>query len=70
MWQHTKHDKAWEIAVFLRRNGVAMGMKNRTIWVCVRGRNKRGIKDELGGLVWFLYFAELRKSGKGRGEEK
>ena len=56
--------------MFLRRNGVAMGMKNRTIWVCVRGRNKRGIKDELGGLVWFLYFAELRKSGKGRGEEK
>lgn len=50
MWQHTKHDKDWEIAVFPRRNGVAMGMKNRTIWVCVRGRNKRGIKDEL---EWF-----------------
>ena len=23
-----------------------------------------------GGLVWFLFFAELRNSGKGRGEEK
>lgn len=26
------------------RNKVAKEMKNRIIWVCVRGRNKEGIK--------------------------
>lgn len=48
---------------------MAMGMKNRTIWVCVRSRNKRGIKDELGwfGLVFVLLSSN---SGKGKGEEK
>lgn len=59
-------NKDCEIVVFPRRNKVAMGMKNMTIWVCVRGRN-RNQKMSWGGLVWFLFFAELRNSGKGRG---
>lgn len=33
-------NKGCEIAVFPRRNKVAMEMKNMTIWVCVRGRNR------------------------------
>ena len=69
-------NKGSDTALFPRRTKVAMEMKNRTIWVCVRGRNKGGIKDELG---WFCFastgrmvatFAELRNTGKGKGEEK
>ena len=45
-------NKGSDTALFPRRTKVAMEMKNRTIWVCVRGRNKGGIKDELG---WFCF---------------
>lgn len=38
-------NKVWDIAVFPKKNKVAMEMKNRTIWVCVRGKDKGGIKD-------------------------
>lgn len=31
--------------MFPKKNKVAMEMKNRTIWVCVRGKDKGGIKD-------------------------
>lgn len=68
-------NKSWDIAVFPRRNKVAMEMKNRTIWVCVRGSNRRD-KERAG--FWDLFclpqttgrivatFAEIRNSGKGR----
>lgn len=31
--------------MFPKKNKVAMEMKNRIIWVCVRGKDKGGIKD-------------------------
>lgn len=38
-------NKVWDIVVFLKKNKVVMEMKNRIIWVCVRGKDKGGIKD-------------------------
>lgn len=55
------------------RNKVAKEMKNRIIWVCVRGRNKEGIKDVFFVFVFFwpqttgrivVIFAEMRNSGE------
>lgn len=48
-------NKDWDIAVFPRRNKVAMEMKNRAIWVCVSEAETGGIKDELG--LGFVLFA-------------
>lgn len=50
-------NKGWDTAVFASRNKVAMEMKNRTIWVCVRGRNGGGIKDEFGFGFFVVLFA-------------
>lgn len=77
MWQNTGMNKGWDTAVFASRNKVAMEMKNRTIWVCVRGRNGGGIQDEFGfGFLLFCLpqttgrivatLAETRNSGEGR----
>lgn len=57
--------------MFPRRNKVAMGMKNRTIWVCVRSRNREASRMSWGGFGLVLFFAELNSGKRARvGEVK
>lgn len=53
--------KDWDIAVFPRRNKVDTEMKYRTIWVCVRSKEKRGIKGDLVFCFFFSFYLKLRE---------